>query len=222
MKKLGFLYTICFANANTFNPFFSPLLFLLPEYLSVLIKRGPFFSKPEKGWHNISGKKLFNFKNVKIRRNWNWWPPFKVKHVCYFCHFLSSLSIYFASFFFYPHWLPTINQSQLLLQNTTKSEVQPLKLKTNISATSNKYKLYTCLSSYRHFLFCRSARCLCCHVMSKQCELGRVRTASVLWMKLAPFVTMGSWKLQVSTNERSSRKTYLIRQLPLSLLSNYF
>lgn len=48
------------------------------------------------------------------------------------------------------------------------------------------------------------------------------RAASVLWMKLAPFVTIGSWKLQVSTNERSSRNTYLIRQLPLSLLSNYF
>lgn len=72
-----------------------------------------------------------------------------------------------------------------------------------------------------HFLFCGFARCLCCQAL-RQCKLGRVRTASVLWMKLAAFVTIGSWKLQVSTNERSSRKTYLIRQLPLSLLSNYF
>lgn len=59
-------------------------------------------------------------------------------------------------------------------------------------------------------------------VFLKRRAAGRLRTAPVLWIKLDPFVTIGRWKLQVSTNERSSMITYLIRQLPLPLLSNYF
>lgn len=68
-----------------------------------------------------------------------------IRHVCYFCHFLSFLSLYFASF------SPPSNQqvrvaartltgfpplitANFLLKSTTKPEVQPPVLKPQVSS----------------------------------------------------------------------------------------